>query len=244
MIVLLIINDCKIENGDGSGSFISSFVDLEFNIIYYVWVYVINSVGIGYGNMVLFMILEESNVGSFIDFCDGYVYLIVIIGDQVWIVENLAYLLMVNRLVDGLEDEEGLYYYIYGYNGIDIDEVKVIFNYIFYGVFYNWIVVMNGVISSSINLSEVQGVCFIGWYLLSDEEWIELVDYLGGYVVVGGKLKEMGNVYWVGDNSILINEIGFIVCLGGYCSIDGEFWNVGEIGWWWSVIEKYFYFVY
>jgi len=238
------INDRKTENGDGSGSFISSLVDLEPNTTYYARAYATNSVGTGYGNTVSFTTLEESNAGSFTDPRDGHVYPTVTIGDQVWMAENLAYLPMVNRPVDGSEDEEGPYYYVYGYNGTDIDEAKATPNCTSYGVLYNWTAAMNGAISSSTNPSEVQGACPTGWHLPSDEEWTALVDYLGGYAVAGGKLKEMGNAHWIGDNSTSTNETGFTARPGGYRSIDGEFRNVGEIGWWWSATEKYSYSAY
>ncbi|MCR9100453.1 MAG: hypothetical protein NXI25_10910 [bacterium] len=238
------LDEYKTQDGIGAGSYTSSLTNLAPNTTYYFRSYATNIVGTSYGSTLSFTTPEESSTGSFTDPRDGHVYPTVTIGDQVWMAENLAYLPMVNRAADGSEDEEGPYYYVYGYNGTNVNEAKATPNYTSYGVLYNWTAAMDGAISSSMNPSEVQGACPTGWHLPSDEEWTELVDYLGGYAVAGGKLKEMGNAHWIGDNSTATNETGFTARPGGYRSIGGEFRNVGEIGWWWSATEKYSYSAY
>ena len=131
--------------------------------------------------------VEESS-GSFIDTRDGNVYNYVTIGNQVWMAENLKYLPSV--VGSDTSSEITPFYYVYDYDGVNIEDAKATSNYTAYGVLYNWSAAMAGSASSVTNPSGVQGVCPIGWHLPSDAEWIVLTDYLGGENEAGGKLKE------------------------------------------------------
>ncbi len=51
-----------------------------------------------------------------------------------------------------------------------------------------------------------QGVCPDGWHLPTVAEWQELVNYLGGSSVAGGKLKETGTTHWNSPNTGATNE--------------------------------------
>lgn len=48
-----------------------------------------------------------------------------------------------------------------------------------------------------------------GWYLPTEDEWDELVVYLGGEDVAGGKMKETGLKHWEYPNTGATNESGF-----------------------------------
>lgn len=87
----LTIDDSKTEDGPGVGSFTSSFSDLEPNTNYYVRAYATNSAGTGYGSAMSFTTQEGSSVSAFTDPRDGKVYQTVVIGNQEWMAENLAY---------------------------------------------------------------------------------------------------------------------------------------------------------
>ncbi|MCK9561086.1 MAG: fibrobacter succinogenes major paralogous domain-containing protein [Bacteroidales bacterium] len=169
---------------------------------------------------------------GFVDERDGNHYNMVKIGNQIWMAENLKYLPSVVGPETGLYTEP--YYYVYGYDGTNVDEAKATKNYQTYGVLYNWAAAMNGEESSNANPSGVQGVCPAGWHVPSYAEWTELTDYLGGASVAGGKLKEAGTTHWCSPNTGATNETGFTALPGGYRFNYGTFLNIGGYGYWWS----------
>lgn len=180
---------------------------------------------------------KGSSGSTFTDPRDGKVYQTVVIGNQVWMAENLAYLPSVNMVADGSEDAAGSYYYVYGYDGTNVADAKATDNYATYGVLYNWTAAMDGEASSTTNPSGIQGVCPAGWHLPSDAEWTELTNYLGGTSVAGGKLKETGTTHWNTPNTGATNETGFTALPGGYRYFDGTFNDIGVYGNWWSATE-------
>ncbi|MBN2863157.1 MAG: T9SS type A sorting domain-containing protein [Bacteroidales bacterium] len=85
-----------------------------------------------------------------------------IIGFQVWMAKNMAYLPKVSPPDAGTTVSP--HYYVYGYDGQDVTEAKATQNYKTYGVLYNWTAALN--------------VCPAGWHLPSDTEWTDLTEYL------------------------------------------------------------------
>jgi PKD repeat protein len=114
----------------------------------------------------------------FRDYRDGHVYRWVTIGNQVWMAENLAYLPDINPPEDYSPTIP--LNYVYDYYDYNTDEAKALSNYSTYGVLYNWTAAMNGSSASSANPSGVQGICPEGWHLPSDDEWFDLIFYVGG----------------------------------------------------------------
>ncbi len=173
---------------------------------------------------------------------DGNHYNAVVIGNQIWMSENLK----VTHYPDGTaipfitgntdwanlgdNDTDDAYCY---YNNNASGEKDI------YGALYTWAAAMgDNAVSSSTNPSGVQGVCPTGWHLPSDAEWTELTDYLGGTSVDGGKMKETGTTHWNSPNTGATNETGFSALPGGYrYSFDGTFYDVGNLGKWWSATE-------
>jgi len=73
-----------------------------------------------------------------------------------------------------------------------------------------------------------------GWHLPSDSEWQQLIDFLGGLSVAGGKLKEDGLAHWDAPNLGADNSSGFMGLPGGLRSFSGSFEFLGETAAFWS----------
>lgn len=87
-----------------------------------------------------------------------------------------------------------------------------------YGKLYNWYAV-----------NDPRGLAPEGWHVPSQAEWAELITFLGGERIAGGKLKEAGNSHWNDKNTqgtleIASNETRFTALPGGArSSIAGDF---------------------
>lgn len=212
------IADNKTSDGTGAGSFSSELSGLTAGETYYVRAYATNNKGTGYGSTMVFQTLGS----SYTDSRDNNVYLIVVIGNQLWMAENLKYLPSVVEPTTGSQTTPR--YYVYGYNGATISEAKATFNYNTYGVLYNW--------------PAARAACPTGWHLPSVSEWTQLADFLGGVSVAGGKLKESGTNHWWSPNEGATNETGFRALPGGLRGTNGVFGNTGRYGYWWSSTES------
>ncbi len=94
---------------------------------------------------------------------DGNEYTTVPVGDQCWMAENLRYLPAVTGPDDWSTTEAR--YYVYDYDGEDVDEARAAASYAIHGVLYNWPAALEA--------------CPVGWHLPDDEEWIVLESSLG-----------------------------------------------------------------
>jgi uncharacterized protein (TIGR02145 family) len=54
-----------------------------------------------------------------------------------------------------------------------------------------------------------RNVCPVGWHIPSRADYLELVDYLGGAAVAGGKMKQPGTTLWYAPNTDADNSSGF-----------------------------------
>lgn len=98
----------------------------------------------------------------FTDARDGHVYRHVTIGEQTWMAENLAYLPSVSPPTELSEDDP--LYYVLGYEGNDVSAAKTHINYSTYGAYYNW--------------EAASDCCPDGWHLPSNNEWVELEEFV------------------------------------------------------------------
>jgi uncharacterized protein (TIGR02145 family) len=218
------ISDNKTTDSTATGSFTSAITGLTANTTYYVRAYATNSAGTAYGSAISFKTKGGVSNDTFTDLRDNNVYKTIKIGNQVWMAENLRYLPSVVGPETGPKTSSDLtpYYYVYGYNGTNISEAKATANYSTYGVLYNW--------------PAAASACPEGWHLPSNEEWTELINYLGGERIAGGKLK--ATTLWSSPNSGATNESGFTALPAGYRKYNGTFNSIENLGFWWSDKEN------
>jgi uncharacterized protein (TIGR02145 family) len=158
---------------------------------------------------------------SFTDERDGNTYKTVKIGEQIWMAENLKYLPSVDAPTTGSYTEP--HYYVYDYEGNNVEEAKATDTYKTYGVLYNWKAALSA--------------CPEGWHLPTNSEWEQLIEFLGGETVAGGKLKSTDSIYWNIPNEGATNESGFNALPGGYREYSGVFSYLNSYGFWYSATE-------
>jgi uncharacterized protein (TIGR02145 family) len=155
---------------------------------------------------------------------EGNIYRTVKIGDQVWMAENLR----TTKYNDGQDIPLGpigsawgnltapAYCWLY-YNPANGET---------YGALYNWYVVDTGKLAPS------------GWRVPTNEDWIELAEYLGGEAVAGGKLKERGTSHWFSPNAGATDEYSFSAISSSTMNYDGyKFYILGDSCYYWSAEE-------
>jgi len=150
---------------------------------------------------------------------DGNIYKTAVIGNELWMAENLK----TTRYNDGTPIEcpgenndawktntTGAYSWYSNNESIS------------YGALYNWYAVGTG------------KLCPIGWHVPSHPEVDNLVHYAGGWKVAGGMLKEAGKDHWRSPNEAASNSTGFSALPGGFRDEDGDFRQKGVTGVFWS----------
>jgi|WetSurSiteA1Bulk_404760.scaffolds.fasta_scaffold02622_2 uncharacterized protein (TIGR02145 family) len=210
--------------GSGAGPFVGYLSGLVPGTTYYVRAYAINSAGIVLGSTVSFTTKVEGsdpglNYGTISDI-EGNVYKTILIGNQTWMAENLRSVKYNNgveiKYVTGsnwaILDEPG-----YSWYNNDQNAYKNL-----YGAIYNWMVIAYG------------NVCPTGWHVPSQGEFDVLINYLGGEVVAGGKMKESAFTHWTAPNTEADNSSGWTALPGGYRSQTGVYEGEGSNGYFWS----------
>jgi uncharacterized protein (TIGR02145 family) len=231
------------EYGVNEGFFLAStnipfdtlITGLESETTYFVRAWGLNAEGtVVYGEEKSFTTgVFSAAYGSFTDTRDNHVYNTVTISGQTWMAENLALL----PEVCGSDAECG--YWVYDYQGIDVDVAKATTNYNEYGVLYNW--------------EMAKTSCPNGWHLPSDYEWSYLEVHLGMSITTtiaegfrgtdqGGKMKETSNAHWDDPNYGGTNSSGFTGLPGGIrdnmnknfqlMRTGGYFWSSSQEGNW------------
>jgi uncharacterized protein (TIGR02145 family) len=175
-------------------------------------------------------VMQEVDINVYLNgiLIDSKYVNIVRIGTQVWMGENLN----VGIRIESTKDQTNnniieKYCYNDGEYNCDI-----------YGGLYQWDEMMqyNPPEDTGTITGTIQGICPEGWHIPTDKEWRILNDYLGGWYVAGGKLKEAGLAHWVAPNTGATNESGFTGLPRGYRYFkDNEagFWMFGIRGAWW-----------
>ncbi len=166
----------------------------------------------------------ESGIVSDID---GYIYKTVKIGNQWWMAENLKTIHYSNGdpIPHVILDPLWRFATSGAYCNYDNDTTLVAT----YGRLYNWYAV-----DDSLNIAPS------GWHVPTDGEWQTLIDYLGGGVVAGGKMKSTGTIsggngLWQTPNLGATNESGFSALPGGFRNhSNGRFYSIGDNAHFWS----------
>ena len=199
---------------------------------------------------------------------DGNKYKTVVIGEQVWMAENLRVTKYNNgdTIPTGLSNSEWVNtnsgaYTIYPHgniSGLDSDEEVLEA----YGALYNWFAL------------EASNLCPIGWHVPSHDDWTQLEQYicnaLGNsncetrfpyhLLLTGPRGTNEGNALkscrqaghpddgdcntlnhprWHADNTHYgFDQFGFSALPGGFRVPDGGYDNIGDNGYWWSSSSK------
>ncbi len=156
-------------------------------------------------------------IGATVTDMDGNVYTTVIVGTQEWLGENLKTTKYRNGKpiphasgwVSGISTDAYCNYYNDESLGL------------LYGRIYSWQAV-----------NDTNNIAPEGWHVATDSEWNTLIAYLGGYNVVGCKLKETGTVHWRSPNVGATNESGFTAVPTGIVSFQGFNFGDTEANWW------------
>ncbi len=168
----------------------------------------------------------ESIKSNEVDFYlnDYEYYVSVTIGTQIWMKRNLEVdhyrngdpIPQVKDTSEWANLTTGAYCYYYN----DKDSG------VFYGKLYNWYAV-----------NDPRGLAPAGWHIPSTSEWSELITYLGGEQIAGGKLKASGIGHWQPPNTGATNESGFTALPAGWRSYYGTFGFLGKYAYWWTSSE-------
>ena len=180
---------------------------------------------------------EDEKVLTFIDDRDGNEYEYVKIGNQYWMAENLAYLPKVDKPRDGFLPTSGdtARFFVYGYDGLSVEEAKSTPEYTIFGVLYNWLAITcNDTITTSKKHPDdsICPICPEGWHVPTVEEWGELFDTLRvNEAFVSHQL--MDTLYWYMGAEInygpTFNTSGFSALPGGFM-YPGTFLDKGQTG--------------
>ncbi len=225
-------DNSKSTDGTGTGNFTGSITGLTAGSNYYIRAYATNIAGTVYGMQVNFT-SANGGTGNTVTDIDGNVYHTVTIGTQVWMVENLK----TTRYRDGTDIPlvmDGIGITTIGWTNLQTPGYCYYLNLDYtykniYGAIYNWHAVNTGKLAPT------------GWHVPTDSEWTTLKNYLGGFSVAGGKLKESGTSHWFEPNGGATNETGFTGLPGGARDYGGgNFNSVGSMGHFWSSSESGF----
>ncbi|ESU29599.1 hypothetical protein FLJC2902T_00690 [Flavobacterium limnosediminis JC2902] len=82
-------------------------------------------------------------------------------------------------------------------------------------------------------VNDSRGLAPVGWHIPSDDDWLTLVNNLGGINVAGDKMKEVGSTHWTSLNANATNSSGFTGLGCGFTNGYG-FLSINEITLMWS----------
>ncbi|MDR2584055.1 MAG: fibrobacter succinogenes major paralogous domain-containing protein [Fibromonadaceae bacterium] len=140
-----------------------------------------------------------------------------LIGDQVWMLENLNYKVAGSVCYDN-----------------DSDNCKK------YGRLYNWTTAMalpdncKNIRCDSLISAKHKGICPSGWHIPNDDEWNTFIDFIGDPATAGTELKSANGWNSKGNGK---DTYEFSALPGGSGDSEGNFNDIGGYGYWWSASE-------
>ena len=227
--------------GQGIDAFTGEISGLSVNTDYYIRSWATNSEGTSYSEQLIFHFWDYGTVTDI----DGNSYNTVIVGNQVWMAENLR-VARYNTAIPipgGLTDEEwgnttSGAYAIYPYGSIDglNSEEEVLEAY---GALYNWYAV------------ETDNLCPTGWRVPTDADWTQLKDYINNNYdtliqatslrscrqvdsPLGGDFATSEHPRWKSHDTFGIDFFGFSGLPGGLRRNNGSFERLGRSAYWMS----------
>lgn len=155
---------------------------------------------------------------------DGNQYPVTIIANRCWTVENLRTstfqngdtvpVVTDNTLWSVTEDPATAYFN----NNPEINSL--------YGKLYNWYAV-----------ADERNLCPAGWHVATTQEYTQMVEGIGGALEAGGKMKFLGTDFWNLPNTAASNASGFSAVGGSYRHFDGNYFDFGKLGAFWTADE-------
>lgn len=238
------IKDNKTVDGGGTGVFTSNLTSLGSRKRYYIRAYATNSAGTAYGNQVRFVTLSNSTVNfkqniayDTVYDIEGNAYRTIKISlkkgvressapfdnkalEDHWMAENLKVTLFNDGTSIPYQTDNTIWKnlttsaYCYYFNTPGYQDT--------YGALYNWYASHSG------------KLCPTGWHVTTWQDWLNLIDAVGGEDIAGGELKEEGHAHWVSPNTGATNNYGFNGLPGGFRESNGVFYYMGTVGTWWA----------
>lgn len=214
-------NDFMVKAAGTTGEFTCKLKELKAGTHYFARAYAIDKHGTYYGKNIEFETMEAT-----VNDIDQNVYDAIEIGNQVWLKQNLKTTRFSNGdlidttetmnadIVSSLIVEPRFQWPAQG------DEANVEI----YGRHYTWYVTIDS-----------RKICPSGWHVPSDTEWTELINFLGGEAVAGGKLKSIE--IWPGPNTGATDEFGFSAVPGGHRIYAGYWGAFGQNATMWTSTE-------
>jgi uncharacterized protein (TIGR02145 family) len=158
------------------------------------------------------------NPGSGVTDADGNFYETLIFGEQEVMKQNLKTTKFCNgdeiENIEDFNEWSNLNTAAWSYYNNDVINNDV------YGKLYNYFTV-----------ADSRNVCPCDWHVPTEEEWNELLNFLGGPGVsqnVGGKMKEVGFEHWNSPNFGATNESNFTALPGGARLLFSNFFGIRE----------------